>query len=199
MAFNEYNVEQQQISKKSICIALVELLKKKNYADISVTEITKKAGVSRNAYYRNFESKDQVLIEYFRGCFFLDLLDKFPEDECQSSREWDIALFNHILEHKDILSVIFRQTELYPHVIAFLHYYFVKPRLVDDMDIYAKAGKLSSRIAVISIWIIRGCPESPEELVDYMQEQSFLDRQNFKVSLKELKAIVNKTGSSIVT
>ena len=46
--------------------ALVELMKQKPYHEITITDITKKAGVSRMAYYRNYKDKDDILIEHFR-------------------------------------------------------------------------------------------------------------------------------------
>ena len=34
------------------------------YDDISITDITKRAGVSRMSYYRNYNSKDEILMDY---------------------------------------------------------------------------------------------------------------------------------------
>ena len=47
--------------------ALVELMDKKPYDQITITDITKKAGVSRMAYYRNYKDKDDILIEHYRS------------------------------------------------------------------------------------------------------------------------------------
>ena len=57
------NEEVNRITKDSIQEALVYLLSKKNINDISVTEIVNKAGVSRTAYYRNYQSKEDILKE----------------------------------------------------------------------------------------------------------------------------------------
>ncbi|MBO0410834.1 TetR/AcrR family transcriptional regulator [Enterococcus hulanensis] len=53
---------QAQLSKKWIIAALLQLLEKKPYSEITITEITKKAGVARLTFYRNFDSKDQILL-----------------------------------------------------------------------------------------------------------------------------------------
>ena len=50
---------QQQIEK-----TLFSLLQKKPYIDISITEITRKAEVSRTSFYRNYENKDAVLVQF---------------------------------------------------------------------------------------------------------------------------------------
>lgn len=46
--------------------ALVQLMETKPYKDITITDITKKAGVSRMAYYRNFQEKDDILIDHLK-------------------------------------------------------------------------------------------------------------------------------------
>lgn len=47
--------------------ALIELMERKPLEDISITELTKKAGVSRMSYYRSFASKQQILEEYLQA------------------------------------------------------------------------------------------------------------------------------------
>ena len=46
--------------------ALMELIEKKPLEEISITELTKKAGVSRMSYYRSFTSKQHILEEYLQ-------------------------------------------------------------------------------------------------------------------------------------
>lgn len=52
-------------TKKYLTTALFKLMKGKNYNNITISDITKKAGVSRVTYYRNFESKDDIIYQYF--------------------------------------------------------------------------------------------------------------------------------------
>ena len=51
------------MTKKYIFEAFHILLTKQKYDKISVCEICTKAGVSRMSFYRNFESKDDLLIQ----------------------------------------------------------------------------------------------------------------------------------------
>ena len=46
--------------------ALIELMRHKPYGEITITDITKKAGVSRMAYYRNYQDKDDILISHYK-------------------------------------------------------------------------------------------------------------------------------------
>ena len=46
--------------------ALMDLMEKKPLEEISITELTKRAGVSRMSYYRSFDSKQHILEEYLQ-------------------------------------------------------------------------------------------------------------------------------------
>ena len=51
------NAESKRITRECIESALILLLENKSFADISISELVKRAGVSRTAFYRNYESK----------------------------------------------------------------------------------------------------------------------------------------------
>ena len=53
-------------AKQAIYSALVELMESEEYEDISITDIAKKAGVSRMTYYRNYKEKDDILLDRFK-------------------------------------------------------------------------------------------------------------------------------------
>lgn len=44
--------------------ALFKLMKSKNYQDITVSALVKTAGVSRNSFYRNYQSIEDILRQY---------------------------------------------------------------------------------------------------------------------------------------
>ena len=54
--------KQSQLSQEWIIEALIQLLKTKNYHDITITDIANKAGVARLTFYRNFKDKDDILL-----------------------------------------------------------------------------------------------------------------------------------------
>lgn len=55
------NQEANQLTRESIETALLHLMEKKELPQISISELVKKAGVSRNAFYRNYKSKEEIL------------------------------------------------------------------------------------------------------------------------------------------
>ena len=56
--------ESNRLAKECIVTALIELMKVRDYHAITITDITRKAGVSRMAYYRNYTSKEDILNKY---------------------------------------------------------------------------------------------------------------------------------------
>jgi len=51
-----------EMMKGYMADALLILMGSKDYADISIGEITEKAGVNRSTFYRNYNSKDAIIV-----------------------------------------------------------------------------------------------------------------------------------------
>lgn len=61
--------------KQNITRSLFSLMKEKSLADIHITEIVRRAGVARASFYRNYCSKEDVLVTLIR-----DVLNEFSEE-----------------------------------------------------------------------------------------------------------------------
>lgn len=72
---------QQQIEQ-----SLFSLLPKKSYAEISIAEITRKADVSRTSFYRNYENKDSVLVQFLANQY-QKFIDDINEHKLKSLTE----------------------------------------------------------------------------------------------------------------
>ena len=66
----ENNEESHREARLCIKNALVELLQKKLYSDISMTDIIKKSGVSRAGVYKNYKGKTEIMLDIYAE--FLD-------------------------------------------------------------------------------------------------------------------------------
>ena len=60
------NQESNFLTREAIETALLQLLEKKDLAKISISELVKRAGVSRAAFYRNYDSKEAILESVFK-------------------------------------------------------------------------------------------------------------------------------------
>lgn len=96
---------------------LLELMKSKNYADISITELTKVSDIARQSFYRIYDSKDDILLskmdeiqsEIFeksqldfeqKGDQFLDMVIHQLVNAFQENEELFTALLKADLQHK---------------------------------------------------------------------------------------------------
>lgn len=78
------NQETNRLTREAICTALLILMKEHSFSQISITELVRKAGVSRTAYYSNYSSKQDILF---------DLVDSLID-----------SLNNELLPYSDVLT-----------------------------------------------------------------------------------------------
>lgn len=148
--------------------AFLLLLKKKEYRDISITEICKKAGVTRMSFYRNFAGKEDILSQKVR-----DVTDNFLEESAISYRNdtlssYFIKLFSHMEQQKELCTAL-KKAGLF-HLIkdefdrVFLDTYRQE---YDDYKSVFLAGGIYN---VFLFWFLNGCRENPEDLAKRLEE-----------------------------
>lgn len=86
--------------------ALILLMEKKKYTDISVSEITDKAGVNRSTFYRNFNSKDDILKYYFNQIIYKHYVSVPPDPT--SIPEYLLNTFTHYYGYKKELLLMYK-------------------------------------------------------------------------------------------
>ena len=83
--------------------ALLELLKEKPLADISVSELCEMAGVGRTSFYRNYQEKEDILrarVYHLFKDWTGQLGDGTPLDRLI------LAMFSHFEEHRDLYALL---------------------------------------------------------------------------------------------
>ncbi|WP_449601958.1 TetR/AcrR family transcriptional regulator [Paenibacillus sp. Marseille-Q9583] len=64
------NKETNRLTREAICTALVYLIQEQPFNKITITDIVKRAGVSRTAYYNNYSSKQEILVDLVDSLIF---------------------------------------------------------------------------------------------------------------------------------
>lgn len=156
--------------REAIALALIQLMKTKPFSQITISEIAKLAGVSRSSIYRNFNSKEQVLISYIHDLYnnyFLteDILHYFPEQA--DMHRFLLPRFRFIKQNRDFFTVLHKNNLLY--------YIFeqMEPNLLlllNGQDSTHSPYYLSmfagSYAAIIGRWINNDFKESEDEMVE---------------------------------
>lgn len=95
------NDDYRKLIRESIQTALFQLLNKKEFSKIKITEVIERAGVSRSAFYRNFSNLDEVISEELkRVCKNI-----FEKGEQIISTNWT-AMLTKIDEHKETFKIL---------------------------------------------------------------------------------------------
>lgn len=79
-------------TRKQLDAAFVELLQRRSYGNIRVSDITRKAGVGRATFYAHYASKDELLQSQFRR-IVAPMLAATPNEACPLNA---IHFFAHV-------------------------------------------------------------------------------------------------------
>lgn len=137
----------------------LELIKEKPLSDISIGELCDKAGVGRASFYRNFESKEDVIAKYLK-C----LLDDWSlEYEASGKQNFVESIFTHYYKHKDICITLYRQGLAHLSLQSIVSACGPKPEQ-ENIVAYTTAYLAYGLYGWIEEWFKRGMKESPTEM-----------------------------------
>ena len=155
-------------SAEYITIALLQLMKKKSFDRISITELCAKAGVSRMSFYRSFEGKTDILKK---------LAARISDDFIKRTginyrnnplKDFFVTLFTHLRDQQEIALLLERAGLLYIIKDEIDRVFLQSYRGVYDEY---KACYLSGGIFnVFSLWLKKGCRETPAELAEKLHD-----------------------------
>ena len=147
-------------------------MKKKKYDEISITEITQKAGVGRMSFYRNFNSKEDIIKKWIENITnnFLENSDiNYKQD---NTKDYFTKLFNHLEKYKEYAILIYKanlthllKNEFESRILQIYEKEF------GSYKSYFLAGGIFN---VYYYWLMNDCKESPDtianKLVGFMQK-----------------------------
>lgn len=111
------------LAKESIFTALMILMEKKDFSDISITEVTKKAGVSRMSFYRHYAILEDVITGYLDE-LFKDYSFKIIKDSAIYDKESLRLFFAYFREHSRLVKNLIKSNLsnlIFERCIDFFH------------------------------------------------------------------------------
>lgn len=160
---------QQEQTRAAIAEALLLLLQKEDFSEITVTRICQEAGVARQTWYRNFSSREAA-VSYILSQNLTAFRRNYPGTGDPAADIQD--LFLHLPFSKDLLLLLYRQRLCQPLPEALNHHIGLSMagssfrHLLEnrDYDPYL-AGQISGTILQILLtWTQLGFAQSKEEL-----------------------------------
>ena len=94
-------------SKSALSQALLSLMLQKDFNEISIQEITNRAGLSRQTFYTNFEKKEDIL-KYLLNCLF----DKYLKQLEAQKITPEYFMIDYLAfwdDSRDFLTLLFRR------------------------------------------------------------------------------------------
>jgi AcrR family transcriptional regulator len=95
-------------SKNALSSALLKLMMAKELSDISISDITERAGLSRQTFYTNFEKKEDILLYLLDGLF-----SRYRERLLKSMPTAENLIIDYFMfwgDSKEFLSLLFKQS-----------------------------------------------------------------------------------------
>ena len=99
------NEESNKVTRECLRIAMFKLMGKEEFDKISITELTKYAGVSRVAFYRNYESKEALVEDLCQTLFKALQLSLTGELYLSDRRQWYENFFRTIHENSEYFAI----------------------------------------------------------------------------------------------
>lgn len=165
--------------------ALLLLLEKKDYDQITVKEICEKADVNRTTFYLHYESINDLLEEtiFMINKRFTDSLSSVEQDnlstEVLTSEKYLRPYLTLIKEHKSAYRVVRQKGHLFNTKNAFdgLYYTLFSPALThfgvsEEDKKYVLAFYTQGTIAVIGEWIDGDCKDDVDMIIDLIMKHT---------------------------
>ena len=164
-------------SKNMYVSALLELMNEKPYSQISISELSDKADISRRTFYRLFHSMDEILLYHIH-----DLWEKESDELYNSSDKSYLHTSEFALhfwyEHRELTILLYRNglvsiIQQFINEISLEIYHTQKPdhKLAKNPEAleYALSYSSGGILNIICTWASKGMDKSPEELMTLLK------------------------------
>lgn len=152
--------------KAKIKSAFLLLLQEQHAMSISITELTKRADVSRSSFYRNYNSMKDIVREIID-----DMIADYEQTKTHSSEdfhdyEFVLHIFKFYEKYADIVTAV-GKSNLSVNILEEITNYILntngdmKSNSINRYELYYYSGAGHS---VIQQWIRNGMKESPEDM-----------------------------------
>ena len=147
--------------------SLLTRLKEKPLTDISISELCDAAGVGRTSFYRNFESREDIVRKYIRR-----LLNGWRHNWEAMGEESNAkmygSLFEHLKENTEFFLLLRARGLMHLFLEVFMETWGPRPEY-ENMWAYTTAFIAYGTYGWIEEWITRGMQESAETMAQLLE------------------------------
>lgn len=159
--------ESTQRTKEKISDAMIGLLERKSFDRITIDELVRKAGVGRNSYFRNFQTKEEVI-----SFKLIKLWERYAaENELCERNFFNIdnayAFFDFNSSIKPLLKTLYC-ANVQNAVFEAVYTIMLPPEEKNIQKWYREKFYSYGLIGLLDGWVRTGFNETPEEMRDIL-------------------------------
>ena len=169
---NMNNQEKNTYVRQHILSALLNLMKKQDFANISIQAVVDAAGVGRASFYRNFASKEDVLkqesvrlTDEWKTIFEQEHPDGTPRQD----NLWLISLLDFYKEHSEFYFALYHAGLSDIMLETILGYFDRSPEIPNGLA-YLNSAIGYMLYGWVHEWMCRGMQESGTELARMFEQ-----------------------------
>ncbi|MDO5039738.1 TetR/AcrR family transcriptional regulator [Clostridium sp.] len=175
-----YKIQTNSLAIKSqnwIAKSLLKLMKYQPYKDITVTQICQEANLVRKTFYRNFDSKEDILHFIFDNLF--NDFQRNKNFDKLSPKEIIYLYYSYWIKHKDLLKLIHENNLFFLINKKYINYTESFISLLPDTKIQLLENNnlspyffnfiASSMSSILELWVKRDFNESVDVITNLTQ------------------------------
>ena len=156
------NTDAHLLVADSLAEALLQLMEAKPLGDVNISELCARAGVSRVSFYRNYSSKEDILVRYLGRCTY-DWWKNFSKKNGEEfySTFWP-ELLGQYRKNERLIRLIYDNSADYilkNHIFSCC----CSEASEDETDAYARAALAGAIYGLVDEWIKRGMGDMPKD------------------------------------
>lgn len=158
-------------SKALLQQAFLLLLKHKTFDEISIAELCKKAGVSRQTFYSNYKNKEDVLLEYLDDIlneFYSHNLSQLEYDEVFQILSMIFTKYHEFLQSLFRANLDFQIMFRFQKLLKLMHSEFQDHFLIEYINYFFAGGMY----LVLRQWLLTGTQITALELTSMFKQIS---------------------------
>lgn len=161
------NQESNRLTRECLRTALICLMGEKEFDKITITELVKKAGISRTAFYRNYNTKDDILVEMMEQ-FVQGVTRSFYQKKYRENvTKWYLDVFLKVKENAAYIRLLM-QADLSQHKVfgaGSLLEKIIPSRSAEEH--YRRLALEGAFLTILINWFRDGMKESCEYMAEF--------------------------------
>ncbi|MEA4890269.1 MAG: TetR/AcrR family transcriptional regulator [Clostridiaceae bacterium] len=160
-------------SRNRITEAMLSLMKRDDYKNITITQICQEAQIVRQTYYRNFDSKDDIIKLYLDHMIQQYLADYYKTTSVHTQLR---DFFAFMLQSREFLHSVADNSLFYMidetisiNIEKFINFQQITAIEEPKLEKYVTGFVSSTICSLLSLWVDNEFAESPEMLSQLAQ------------------------------